>query len=74
MIKLRILESRSLSDSSKNVFDTISKELVRLGFNTDLDSFDVIGSVDILNIVASNDQSEFVSMQIMVDTNSDFKW
>ena len=32
MIKLRILESRSLSDSSKNVFDAISKELVRLGF------------------------------------------
>lgn len=73
MIKLRILESKSLSNSSKNVFGAISKELVRLGFNTDLDSFDVIGSVDILNIVASNDQGEFISMQIMVDTNSDFK-
>lgn len=73
MIKLRILESKSLSDSSKNVFGDISKSLAEIGFNVDLDSFDVISSIDILNIVASNDQGEFISMQIMVDTNSDFK-
>lgn len=71
MIKLRILESRSLSDSSKNVFDAISKELVKLGFNADLDSFDVISSLDILNIAASNDQGEFISMQIMIDEDED---
>ena len=73
MIKLRILESKSLSDSSKNVFDDISKALVKIGFNADLDSFDVISSIDILNIVASNDQGEFISMQLMIDSDSDFK-
>ena len=71
MIKLRVLESKSLSNSSKDVFDDISKALVKIGFNADLDSFDVISSINILNIVASNDQGEFISMQIMIDSDND---
>ena len=62
-MKLRILESEyRLSDLAKEVFDKISKSLKGIGFSADIDSCDFVSFLDILNISASNDQGEFISM------------
>lgn len=72
-LKLRILESQhSLSDIAKEVFDKISKSLKEIGFSADIDSYDFVSFLDILNISASNDQDEFISMQIMITRNDEF--
>lgn len=72
-MKLRILESKySLSDTAKEVFDEISKSLKEIGFSADIDSYDFVSFLDILNISASNGQGEFISMQIMVTENDEF--
>ena len=73
IVKLRILESQNgLSDLAKEVFDKISKSLKEIGFSADVDSYDFVSFLDILNISASNDQGEFISMQIMVTENNEF--
>lgn len=64
-MKLRIMESKKLSNEDKSVFDRIAKALERIGFTLELDTYDTYGSVNILDVVASNDSCEFVSMQIV---------
>ena len=70
-MKLRILESKYiLNGLAKEVFDEISRALKDIGFDSELDSCDIVSFLSVIDILASNSDGEFVSMQIMVDDGS----